>query len=92
MAAMLPGSGPPVRSLRCQYTLTPDRDFLIDAVPGSPSVFVGLGAAHGFKFAPTFGRLLADLAVHGKTEFDLTPYRFDRPGLTDPDYEANWMV
>ena len=64
----------------------------IDAVPGSPSVFVGLGAAHGFKFAPTFGRLLADLAVHGKTNFDLTPYRFDRPGLTDPDFEPNWMV
>ena len=58
-----PGSGPPVRSLRCQYTLTPDRDFVVDRVPGHPDVVVGLGAAHGFKFAPTFGRLLADLAT-----------------------------
>lgn len=92
MATMLPDSGPAVRSLRCQYTLTRDRDFLIDAVPGSDSVFVGLGAAHGFKFAPTFGRLLADLASTGSTTFDLTPYRFDRPGITDPDFVANWMV
>ena len=66
MATMLPGSGRPVRSLRCQYTLTPDRDFVIAPVPGHPSVVVGLGAAHGFKFAPTFGRLLADLAVDGR--------------------------
>ena len=92
MASMLPGSGPAVRSLRCQYALTPDRDFLIDVVPGSDAVFVGLGAAHGFKFAPTFGRLLADLAITGKTDFDLTPYCFDRIGLTDPDYGSNWLV
>ena len=86
LAAMLPGSGRPVRSLRCQYTLTPDRDFVIAPVPGHPAVVVGLGAAHGFKFAPTFGRLLADLAVTGVTDTDLTavpagPSRPDRPRL-----------
>ncbi len=89
---LLPGSGAPTRSLRCQYTLTPDRDFVISAVPGHESVVVGLGAAHGFKFAPTFGRLLADLVVHGGTATDLTDFRLDRPGLTDPDYAAHWMV
>ena len=92
LATMLPGSGRPVRSLRCQYTLTPDRDFVIAPVPGHPSVVVGLGAAHGFKFAPTFGRLLADLAVTGETGTDLTAFRMDRPGLTDPDYQAHWLV
>jgi len=92
MARILPGSGPPVRSLRCQYTLTPDRDFLVDAVPGHESVYVGLGAAHGFKFAPTLGRILAELATEGETESDIEAFRFDRPGLTDPDYVANWMV
>jgi sarcosine oxidase len=89
---ILPGSGEPVRSLRCQYTLTPDRDFVLSPVPGHEDVVVGLGAAHGFKFAPTFGRLLADLAVDGSTSTDLTPYRMDRPGLTDPDYQAHWLV
>jgi sarcosine oxidase len=89
---MLPGSGAPVRAVRCQYTLTPDRDFVLAPVPGHESVVVGLGAAHGFKFAPTFGRLLADLAVDGGTTVDLTPFRLDRPALTDPGYSAHWLV
>ena len=90
---LLPGSGDPVRSLRCQYTLTPDRDFVLDTVPGlEGSVFVGLGAGHGFKFAPTFGRLLADLALTGRTEADVAAFRLDRPGLTDPGYGAHWLV
>jgi sarcosine oxidase len=81
-----------VRSLRCQYTLTPDRDFVLASVPEHPSVVVGLGAAHGFKFAPTFGRILADLATTGETSSDISAFGFDRPGLTDPAYQANWMV
>jgi sarcosine oxidase len=92
MASLLPGSGPVVRSLRCQYTLTPDRDFVLAPVPGHPSVVVGLGSAHGFKFAPTFGRVLADLVTTGRTSSEVSAFGFDRPGLTDPAYEANWMV
>jgi sarcosine oxidase len=92
MRVLLPGSGVPVRSVRCQYTLTPDRDLVVSPVPGHESVVVGLGAAHGFKFAPTFGRLLADLVLNGSTSGDLTPFRMDRPGLTDPDYQAHWLV
>lgn len=91
LASMLPGSGSPVRSLRCQYTLTPDRDFVIDRVPGHPSVAVGLGAAHGFKFAPTFGRLLADLAT-GERESISPTFALDRPALTDPSYDVHWLV
>ena len=89
---ILPGAGAPVRSLRCQYTLTPDRDFVLAPVPGHEAVVVGLGAAHGFKFAPTFGRLLADLAETGSTTTDLAPFRLDRPALTDPAYQAHWLV
>jgi sarcosine oxidase len=92
VGSLLPGSGPVVRSLRCQYTLTPDRDFVLAPVPEHPSVVVGLGSAHGFKFAPTFGRILADLVSTGNTASDVEAFGFDRPGLTDPAYEANWMV
>lgn len=92
VGSILPGSGPPVRSLRCQYTLTPDRDFVLAPVPGHPSVVVGLGAAHAFKFAPTFGRILADLATAGETSSDVSAFGFDRPGLTDPAFTPNWMV
>ncbi len=81
-----------MRSLRCQYTLTPDRDFVLAPVPGHEAVVVGLGSAHGFKFAPTFGRILADLATAGKSTSDVSPFDFERPGLTDPAFVPNWMV
>jgi sarcosine oxidase len=92
MASVLPESGPPVRSVRCQYTLTPDRDFVLAPVPGHEAVVVGLGAAHGFKFAPTFGRLLADLVERGETTSEVSPFRLDRAALTDPSYAAHWLV
>jgi sarcosine oxidase len=72
--------------------LTPDRDFVIDRLPEHPSVTVGLGAGHGFKFAALFGRLLIEMAVDGASSYDLSAFRFDRAALTDPSYVANWMV
>lgn len=92
MRRVVPRCGPPVRSKRCLYTLTPDRDFVVDRLPGHPSVTVGLGAGHGFKFAAVFGRLLTDVAVDGESRYDLSAFRLDRPALTDPSYVANWMV
>jgi sarcosine oxidase len=94
MAQTFPASGPASRSKTCLYTLTPDRDFVLGPVPGHESVVVGLGAAHGFKFAPTFGRLLADLATTGsvRTQADIAKFRLDRPALTDPDYAVSWLV
>ena len=92
MAERLPASGRAVRSRRCLYTLTPDRDFVLGPVPGSERIVVGLGAAHGFKFAPTFGRRLADLALGAEVTPDLEPFRLDRPGITDPAYAPSWLV
>jgi sarcosine oxidase len=84
--------GAPVRTKTCLYTLTPDRDFVLDAIPGAPEVIIALGAAHGFKFASWFGRTLTELALAGTTTADITPFRFDRTALTDPGFVANWMV
>ena len=92
LRAMLPGVGAPVRSVRCQYALTPDRDFVMAPVPGHERVVVGLGAAHGFKFVPTFGRVLADLVTTGETTTDVSAFRLDRPALTEPDYAPHWLV
>ncbi|HEX5087345.1 MAG TPA: N-methyl-L-tryptophan oxidase [Nocardioides sp.] len=89
---MLPGVGPAVRRLRCQYTRTPDRDFVLAPVPGHERVVVGLGAAHAFKFVPTFGRVLADLVTTGETRSDVSAFGLDRPALTEPDYQAHWLV
>jgi len=92
MRTTFPASGPATRSKRCLYTLTPDRDFVVSAVPGTAQVVVGLGAAHGYKFAATFGRLLTDVAVDGATAADISAFSLDRAGLTDPAYQPNWMV
>lgn len=90
--ALLPGVGAPLRSVRCQYTLTADRDFVMSPVPGHERVVVGLGAAHGFKFVPTFGRVLADLVTSGATTSDVSAYGLDRPAITEPDYAPHWLV
>ena len=65
---------------------------MVSAVPGHENVVVGMGAAHGFKFAPTLGRLLADVLLDDRSGVDLAPFRFDRPGITDPSYTPHWLV
>lgn len=85
------GTSPP-RVKTCLYAMTPDRDFVLDTVPGHPGVQVALGSAHGFKFASWFGRTLAERAIHGSTSSDISHFVFDRPGLTDPDYVTNYFV
>jgi len=92
MSSLIPGSGPAVRSKTCLYTLTPDRDFVLGPVPGCESVIVGLGAAHAFKFAPTIGRLLAEIATTGDCLEDVTAFAVDRPALTSPDQPVHWLI
>jgi sarcosine oxidase len=89
----LPGAlGPVIRTKTCLYTLTPDRDFVLDAVPGHPNVLVALGAAHGFKFAALIGDTLADLALDGTTGHDVTPFAIDRPALVDEASRRTFLV
>ena len=68
----------------CLYTLTPDRDFVIDRVPEHPDILVALGAAHGYKFAALFGKVLASLALDPSRQppaFGHELFAFDRPAL-----------
>jgi sarcosine oxidase len=90
--ATFAGLGRAVRTKTCLYTLTPDRDFVLDALPDYPDVLIGLGAGHGFKFAPTFGRILADLAMTGTTSSDIGAFAIDRPALTEPAREPTWLM
>ena len=95
MATHLPGAvGPPIYTKTCLYTLTPDRDFVVDRLPDVPGVAVGLGAAHGFKFASVLGRILAELSVDGTTPSapEIARFRIDRPILLEADPATSWMV
>ena len=92
LRGLLPDLGRPVRTVTCLYTLTPDRDFVIGPLPAHPAVLLGLGAGHGFKFAPTFGRLLADLALDGATTSDIGAFSADRPALVEAGHPVSWLV
>lgn len=83
----LPGAvGPVLMNRTCVYDLTPDRDFILDTLPGRPHVVLFCGAGHAGKFASLVGSILSDIVTEGKTEHPIEPFRLDRPGLTDKDY------
>jgi sarcosine oxidase len=84
--------GPIIYTKTCLYTLTPDRDFVIDQVPGRPNALVAIGGGHGFKFASLVGKILADLAIDGTSERNLAPFRIDRPILQLENPPRNYMV
>lgn len=68
------------RADTCLYTCTPTEDFVLGALPGERRVVVGAGfSGHGFKFAPLVGRVLAELALDGRSsvpEFEAERARF----------------
>lgn len=81
----LPGAvGTVLQAKTCPYDMTPDRDFILDAMPGHPNVIVGSGAAHAGKFCGLLGEILAELAIDGRSVHPIEPFRADRPALTDP--------
>jgi sarcosine oxidase len=88
----LPAAGPVRLTRTCTYTMPPDRDFVLDRVPEHPNVLVALGAAHGFKFAAWFGKALAELAVEGLTDADVSPFAIDRPALTEANPPKRFLL
>ncbi len=92
-ARHLPQAVGPVRLAKtCLYTLTPDRDFLLDRVPGTENVFTVVGAGHAFKFASLLGRILVDLALDGATTHDISALAADRAILQEKEPERSYMV
>jgi sarcosine oxidase len=95
LVAHIPGAvGPEIYTKTCLYTMTPDRDFVLDRLPEAPNLFVMLGAAHGFKFASLFGRIVAELALDGDSPSrgDIASFRIDRPILLESNPATSFMV
>ncbi len=77
----LPGLIPePLNAKICMYTNTPDKRFIIGAPVTHPTAVMLAGfSGHGFKFAPIFGEIAAELALTGATSWDISlfsPNRF----------------
>jgi sarcosine oxidase len=61
------------------FESTPDRDFIIDHLPGAPGAWVALGfSGHGYKYATAIGELMTDLVTKGETSIDISPFRIGR--------------
>lgn len=76
--ALIPARGSASRTITCQYTITPERQLIMCPLENHPGIILGLGAALGFKYAPAIGRVLAELAVHGKSSEDITNFKIPR--------------
>jgi sarcosine oxidase subunit beta len=63
------------------YAITPDDNPIIGPLPGAEGLFCAIGfSGHGFQQSPTVGRILSELIVDGRTDFDLSPFAHDRFG------------
>jgi sarcosine oxidase len=80
VAGNLPGlSSRVVKSAVCLYTVTPDAEFVIDRHPEFERVIVASPCSgHGFKHSAAIGEALSELALDGKSQFDLSAFRFGR--------------
>ena len=73
------------------YDLTPDRNFVVDTVPGYPHVSLCIGAGHAAKFASLLGHILGDLAIDGETGYEIGSFTLDRPAITDPGFPTDFL-
>ncbi|GAB2449771.1 sarcosine oxidase [Conyzicola lurida] len=67
-------------AVACLYTMTPDKRFVVGALPGTPEVLVAAACSgHGFKFGPAIGEAVADLVAGvARPDLDfLTPSRME---------------
>jgi sarcosine oxidase len=68
-----------VRAVTCMYTVTPDWKFVIDRHPRHENVIVASPCSgHGFKHSAAIGEALAQLAMSGRSDIDLSAFSFDR--------------
>jgi sarcosine oxidase len=80
LARYFPDADGPTLSLRaCLFTNTPDEHFVIDTLPGAPSVVIASPCSgHGYKFASVMGEILADMATDKVPKFDLSLFKLSR--------------
>jgi sarcosine oxidase len=84
--------GPIIYTKTCLYTLTPDRDFVIDTLPEHPNIAVAIGAGHAFKFASLIGKTLGELVLDGQSVANVAPFQIDRPILLEENPPKSFMV
>jgi sarcosine oxidase len=68
-----------IKAQSCLYTVTRDSGFVIDRCPPFDRVILASACSgHGFKHSAALGEALAELAAHGRSNLDLSPFRLSR--------------
>ena len=86
------GMGRELYSKTCVYDMPPDREFILDSLPGHPRVIVGMGAGHAAKFSGLIGEILSDLVVSGRSQYPIAAFKSDRPALLDPTFVPTFAL
>jgi sarcosine oxidase len=65
-------NGPRLDARVCMYTNTPDFNFVLDFHPADQRVVIASPCSgHGFKFSSVIGQVCAELALEGRTGFEI---------------------
>jgi monomeric sarcosine oxidase len=79
--------GPEVLAKVCVYDMPPDKEFIVDLLPGDSRVTVAIGGSgHAGKFGALLGEVVADLAITGASRHPVKVFRADRAALTEPEF------
>jgi sarcosine oxidase len=71
--------GPTMAMKTCLFTNSPDEHFILDRHPDHSNVCLAAGfSGHGFKFCSVVGEIMADLALEGRSRFDLSLFGIRR--------------
>lgn len=88
---------PCLRDVRLQrqwagtYDMTPDHRPIIEAFDSPKGLLTAVGySGHGFMLAPKVGEIIADLALTGHSDFDVSTFRVER--FTDPNLRIETTV
>ncbi len=75
---LLPGVRSAGTGTACVYTMSMDESFIIGRSQHLDGVvYASACSGHGFKFAPGIGEVLAQLALDGRSDLDISPYSPD---------------
>lgn len=71
-----------IQGKTCLYTRSSDNDFIIDFHPENNRVILACGfSGHGFKFGSVMGEVLSQMALEGKSPYDISIFSLKRFAL-----------
>ena len=72
----------PLDPQACIYPMTPDHNFVLDLIPGHDNIALFTsGTGQAFKYTPLLGKILSQLALGGKTEYNIEDFSIHRPDI-----------